>query len=723
MKGRPSRLLPDKFVYSYELLINDQPQGMRYLSALILFSFLSFSSYAQNQALIDSLKRALKPAKDTNRVNVLVKLSDKIHLDQPDEGIKYAQEALTLSKQLNFKRGLFDANMAMGFSLYGNGSYDSALVYFERARLLALESQDLQQMASVYANMGNVYGDIGQNKKCIEYYLIAADLTKKLNRPEKAAYIKVNIATVYSVLGQHDSALVFYKEAEATLSKLNIDHPKLPIVLSNIGASYLELNDTLKSEVAFIEALRISKVHNNQRGLASAYDHLGVLVYFYRHNYDSAVAMLNHAIAIYEATGSKIGLSEAHVHLGQIYFGEKKYPEAVASLKEGLIISEEIGDYYNLKVYYRILSELYEKTGDPVAALDYHKKLMDVKDTLFNLNNTSLVSEMKTQLENEKKQREIESLNAQGQRQTVILYSAIAVGILILLLAIVALNRYLVKKRAGELLAVQNSEIQHQKNIIEEKNKDITDSIYYAQRIQNAILPSKEQIKTIFSESFVLFRPKAIVSGDFYWFEESGDYKLFSVVDCTGHGVPGAMLSVVGHNFLNKAVHDEKLIMPDKLLQFLNENISKMLRQKHEDKVIQDGMDIALCAYHEKSQTLYYSGSFNSMYYIRKEELHEVKSDKIFIGNFYQEPDKKFTLHSIKVEKGDLFYVFSDGFADQFGGPTGKKFKYKPFKELLLSMNNEKMQTQEEQLSIAFENWKNNLDQVDDVCIIGVRVG
>ncbi|CAN5820003.1 hypothetical protein BH11BAC7_BH11BAC7_12460 [soil metagenome] len=696
---------------------------MRNLLAFLLFSLFTIPSFAQNNASIDSLKRALKPAKDTNRVNVLIGLSNEIHLDNPEQGIKYAAEAIALARQLNFTSGIVHGDMSMGLALYGGGSYDSALVYFEEARLVATKRNDQAQLASIYSNMGNVYGDLGQNRKCIEYYLIAADITEKLDKPEKAAYIKVNIATVYSVLGQHDSALVFYKEALATLSKIDKDQAKLPIVLNNIGATYLEQTDTLSAEKAFVEALRISKIHNNQRGLAAAYDHLGVLMHFYRHNYDSGVVMLQNAITIYETTGSKSGIAEARVHLGEIYLDAKKYPEALVQLNAGVAISEELKDYYNLKVYYRLLSQLNEETGNLSLALSYHKKLLDVKDTMFNLNNSSLVSEMKTQVQNEKNLREIESLNAKGQRQTVILYSAIAVGILVLLLALVAFNRYLVKKRAGELLAVQNSEIQHQKNIIEEKNKDITDSIHYAQRIQNAILPSKEQMKSIFPESFVLFRPKAIVSGDFYWFEESGDYKLFSVVDCTGHGVPGAMLSVVGHNFLNKAVHDEKLIMPDKLLQFLNENISKMLRQKHEDKIIQDGMDIAMCAYHEKSRTLYYSGSFNSLYHVRNGVLNEIKSDKIFIGNHYEEPDKKYTLHSIKAEKDDLFYVFSDGFADQFGGPSGKKFKYKAFQELLRSMQNENMQTQEECLSVAFEKWKRDLDQVDDVCVIGVRVG
>ncbi|CAN5137836.1 hypothetical protein BH09BAC5_BH09BAC5_15910 [soil metagenome] len=694
---------------------------MRQIILFLLVSLFSNCLFAQNQKSIDSLTTVLKTATDTNRVNSLLELSDVYHNDNPEKATEFAREAIALADKIQYTSGIFHANMGMALAFYVGGNLDSAIFYFEIARQQAEKNKNITDLASVYSNFGNVYGDKGDNRKCIQYYLIASDYTAKLNKPDKAAYIIVNIGTVYSVLGQHDSALVYYVKAKDLLTGIDKNQVKLPIVYNNIGATYLELKDTAKAEIAFTEALRISTFHNNQRGLATAYDHLGVIV-FSKGFHDSAFVMLNNAISIYEKTGSKAGISEARVHLGELYFIDKKYDQAIECLNTGRIIAVELQDYYNLKMYYSVLSQVYEAKGDFQKALDFHKQFTIIKDTIFNLNNSNVVSEMKTQLENEKGLREIEALNAKDQKKTFIIYSAIAVGFLFLLLLVVFYNRYQVKKRSGEMLALQNEEIQNQKDIIEEKNKDVTDSIRYAQRIQNAILPSKEAIKGIFAESFVLFRPKDIVSGDFYWFEDLGDYKLFSVVDCTGHGVPGAMLSVVGNNLLNKAVLDEKLIMPDKLLQYLNENISHMLRQKHEDTIIEDGMDIAMCAYHVPTQTLYYSGSFNSLYHIHNGILTETKSDKLFIGNYYIHPDKKFQLHSIKAEKGDAFYVFSDGFADQFGGPAGKKFKYKPFQDLLLKIHKEKMEMQGEILNATFDEWKSKLDQVDDVCVIGIRI-
>lgn len=694
---------------------------MKKLQVLLLLLLFSNILFAQDQKMIDSLNTVLKTATDTFRVNILNELSDVYHNDNPKKATEISAEAIALSNKIQFNSGIFHSNMGMALAFYVGGNLDSAIYYFEIARLQAEKNKNINDLAGVYSNFGNVYGDKGNNKKCIQYYLIAAEYTSKLNKPKKTAYIIVNIGTVYSVLGQHDSALVFYQKAKDLLVGLDKNEEKLPIIYNNIGATYLELKDTAKAEIAFTEAFRISTIHNDQRGLAAAYDHLGIIA-FSKGFHDSAVVMLNKSIAIYEKTGSKAGISEVRVHLGELYYIDKKYDLAIECLTTGRIIAEGMPDYYNLKSYYSVLSKVYEAKGDFQKALDFHKQFMVIKDTIFNLNNSNVVSEMKTQLENEKGLREIEALHAKDQKKTFIIYSAIVLGVLFLLLLIVGFNRYQVKKRSEELLSHQNEEIQHQKDVIEEKNKDITDSIRYAQRIQNAILPSKEAIKNIFPESFVLFRPKDIVSGDFYWFEDLGDYKLFSVVDCTGHGVPGAMLSVVGNNLLNKAVLDEKLIMPDKLLQYLNENISHMLRQKHEDTIIEDGMDIAMCAFHVPTQTLHYSGSFNSLYHIRNGALTETKSDKLFIGNYYIQPDKKFQLHSIKAEKGDSFYVFSDGFADQFGGQNGKKFKYKPFQELLVKMQQEKMESQGEILEATFDTWKGKLNQVDDVCVIGIRI-
>jgi serine phosphatase RsbU (regulator of sigma subunit) len=690
--------------------------------SFLFFVLLPFALFSQNKKAVDSLMDVVKTSRDTIRVNALIELSNQLHLDNPDEAIRYATEARKLSSDLHFANGFYFGNMAIAVSLYGTGKYDSALVYFDIAKKTAEEQDDLAKLSSVNMNIGNVYGDIGQNRKCIQYYLLASDYAEKVNRPEKAAYIKVNIGTVYTALEQQDSALLYYEQAQKILEHLNPNHEKLPVVCNNIGATYLELGDTLKAEMNFKEAMRIAALHNNRRGLASSYEHLGVVLYFYHHLTDSAISIINNSISIYEDTHSKSGISEARMHLGEIYFREKRFDEAISCLETGVKVTEEIQNNYNLKVYYKILSGIYEAKQNPSLALSYYKKLMAVKDTIYNLSSSSLMSEMKTELANEKGKREIENLNAKSEKQTFIIYSAIAVGVLLLILAVLTFNRYLVKKRAGELLAVQKQEIQQQKSVIEEKNKDITDSIRYAQRIQDAILPSRDKIREIFPHSFVLLRPKDIVSGDFYWFEQTGDYKLFSVADCTGHGVPGAMLSMVGHNILNKAVHDNKIIMPDELLRNLSENISKMLRQNQNEKNIQDGMDIAICAYNEKEKIMYYSGAFNSLYKISNGKLEELKPDKIFIGNYDQNSEQKFTLHKIPANPGDTFYVFSDGFADQFGGPEGKKFKYKPFQQLIAGMKDENMESQEKKLEAAFDKWKNTLEQVDDVCVIGVRI-
>ncbi len=327
-------------------------------------------------------------------------------------------------------------------------------------------------------------------------------------------------------------------------------------------------------------------------------------------------------------------------------------------------------------------------------------------------------------MENERRQTEIAVLKEQDEKKNLIIYASIALGILLLSLVILAYNRYLVKKRSAVILEKQNAEIQEKKEIIEEKNKDITDSIRYAKRIQNAILPSDDHMHSLFPESWCCFLPKDIVSGDFYWFEKESEYKLFGAVDCTGHGVPGALLSVVGHNLLGKALTDLKLVMPDKILKFLDGEIHKTLRHKDmlNDNGIQDGMDISLCCYHEKSKALFYAGAFNPMYVFRNGQLLEFKADKILIGSG-DSSNKNFKLHELKVESGDEVVLFTDGFADQFGGPFGKKLKYKPFKEMLLSVQNLTMKEQSTTVTRSFEEWRKDFDQVDDVCVLAVRLG
>lgn len=254
---------------------------------------------------------------------------------------------------------------------------------------------------------------------------------------------------------------------------------------------------------------------------------------------------------------------------------------------------------------------------------------------------------------------------------------------------------------------------------LEEKNKDIMDSIRYAQRIQVAILPPEIVVKRHIPESFILFKPKDIVSGDFYWMEMQGNKVLYAAVDCTGHGVPGAFMSIVGHNGLNRAVHEYGLSKPSDILDKLNELLEETLRQK--DKIdVKDGMDIALCCLDPENLKLEYSGANNELYLVRGREIIEVKADKQPIGAFHTR--RSFTNHALDLQKGDTIYTFTDGYADQFGGPKGKKFKYSQMKELLLSVQRLPMPQQREVLNNTIDSWKGDLVQIDDICMIGVRV-
>lgn len=265
-------------------------------------------------------------------------------------------------------------------------------------------------------------------------------------------------------------------------------------------------------------------------------------------------------------------------------------------------------------------------------------------------------------------------------------------------------------------------EVVKQKEIIEEKNKHITDSIIYAKRIQQAILPPEETLTSYLKNAFVLYKPKDIVSGDFYWIERKENKILFAVVDCTGHGVPGAFMSIIGFNGLNQIVNEYNITQPAEILNHLNKIITNTLKQRAEESKIRDGMDISVCSIDMQTNTLQYAGANNPIFIVRNNEVLEIKADKQPIGNFVGENEFRFTNKEIPLQPNDNLYLFSDGYADQFGGPKGKKLKYSSFRKLLLENHKKPMQVQKQMLDFMFEEWRGELEQIDDVCVIGVKI-
>ena len=240
-------------------------------------------------------------------------------------------------------------------------------------------------------------------------------------------------------------------------------------------------------------------------------------------------------------------------------------------------------------------------------------------------------------------------------------------------------------------------------------------------RLQASILPSPGLLNTRIKDHFVLFKPKHRVSGDFYWFTEVGDKEFFAAVDCTGHGVPGAFMSIIGHNSLTKIVREYGILEPGKILSQLNREVLQTLHQRSDSRDVYDGMDLALVCYDRKGKYLEYAGAFNPLYLVRKGKLLETKADKRSIGRSSFKTDAEFSNHRIDIEQGDTVYLFSDGYADQFGGELMKKFKYKNLKETILSIQKESMSQQRATMDQTIEKWRGDLDQLDDILVIGRR--
>jgi len=314
-----------------------------------------------------------------------------------------------------------------------------------------------------------------------------------------------------------------------------------------------------------------------------------------------------------------------------------------------------------------------------------------------------------------------------------ILYAVLAFG---LVWAVVVIYT----RSLNRIIKIQTAELQQQKDEIEHKNKEITDSIYYAKRIQDAIMPSNEYIKNMFVDSFVLYKPKDIVSGDFYWANLRENNAILAAVDCTGHGVPGAFMSMMGNDYLNDIIVDSKIKEPNEILNRMRAGIIKALKQRGESGESKDGMDMSLVKLDTSTLILEYAGANNPIYIIRdknqpeitnavlfnsennKKNLFEIKGNKFPVGIHMGTTLQDFTQREIQLVKGDVFYMFSDGYADQFGGPSAKKLKYNQFKKLILESMFLTMEEQKIYLEQKLNDWQGDLEQVDDVLVIGVRI-
>ncbi len=540
--------------------------------------------------------------------------------------------------------------------------------------------------------------------------------------------IQIELTGVYVDQKDYLQAHKVLAESEANANASG-DLFRIGKVQNAIGGLYYYQNKFDESIEHFKLAVKAYESSNEYQEMYETYNNIG-LVYKEKKDYRNSLFWLNKSLENSNQRNQHLGIAQSLFNLGELYTDMKDYPMAEEYYLKSLAISRRILNKNQQMLNFQALANIFGKGRQFEKAFGYMSSYAFLKDTILAEERNKAIAEMQTKYDSEKKEQENVILKEQtinqelvNSRQRLILLAVSAVAILIVIFSFYIYRSYQQKKKANVVLAEKNVVIEQKSRIVEEQNKDIKDSIRYAKRLQEAILPNVGKLNDWFPDSFILFRPKDIVSGDFYWFEKFGDQIFFAAADCTGHGVPGAFMSIMGSNLLNQALNEYALTKPNTILNSVNKGLAKALRTHGETGTsVKDGMDIALCSIDLKSLMLEYSGAFNPAWIFRGNTVTELSANKFPVGEYADGEVKMFNAHSHQLQKGDRVFVFTDGIPDQFGGPKGKKFKYKPFLEMLQLAGNMPMKQQLNLLVSTVDEWRGNLEQVDDILVIGIRV-
>ena len=593
---------------------------------------------------------------------------------------------------------------------------------------------------------------------------------KKLKKAESKALNTIGAA--YQVNGNFIKAIESYQQFLKIMEELG-DKRGIATAMGNIGSLYIDLKEFNKALGYQKRCLSIVQEIGNIEGVASALNNLSI-IYTGLRDYEEAISYAQKSLDMYDLLKDKFGTASANANIGNLYFEQDMYEKALQyqlkainmANKEGytylsITTGSEIGNTYHkmkkneLALKYlkaaenllkddpepaarmavaSVLSEVYHELGNYKEAFRNYEIGQRIKDSLFRGDVQKQITQKELQAEFDKKLVADSLKNADEKKVTDALILAkntqiekdriqkIALygGLVVLIFGgMVMYTRFRIIRRQKEIIELKNKETEEQKIIIEEKQKEILSSIAYAKRLQEAILPPMSLITENLPQSFVIYKPKDIVAGDFYWTEIiNKDNVLIAAADCTGHGVPGALVSVVCSNALNRTVKEFGITDPGKILDKTRELVVETFERSETE--VKDGMDISLCLLDKKTKTLEWAGANNPLWIIRDGKTIEFKPNKHAIGKV--DKPALYVTHKVKLQAGDSIYIFTDGYADQFGGPNGKKFKYHQLVDLMCSISTLSVAEQKIKLEEEFISWKGSLEQVDDICVIGITV-
>jgi serine phosphatase RsbU (regulator of sigma subunit)/Tfp pilus assembly protein PilF len=603
-------------------------------------------------------------------------------IEKYDEHYHLLLKNLEDADKLNYKNGQAFAIVALSFYMWVKADYDNALVYTARGIELCKEIDNWEGSGFANVMAGYCYMGKGDYGKAYELLLEALKIVQDKPHSEGRGWAVYSHGIFHFDTKNYDESIRYYAEALENFEKMNLDFG-IARARSGIGSALLAQGKLEEAHEIISGALEAFRRTGNRPGMSRTLNDMGVIMRKLM-NYEKAEEYLLDSLRIREGMNHLEGLTTTAIDLGTLYLEAEKLEKALETFQRAQSLAERTKNKPKAAQIHHLLGDAYRALKDPWKALEHYEKYHTLKTEVSGETATNSINQLKTSFATEKSEKEAE-----------------------------------IHRLKNVELKNAFDEINLQKKIIEDKNRDITDSIVYAKRIQEAILPTEARLKCAFPQSFALYKPKDIVSGDFFWTKQlNKDQFLLATADCTGHGVPGAFMSLLGTSFLNE-ITTQNITQPDRVMNKLREDIIKALNPYgHEER--KDGMDMVLCSYDLKSMELKFSAANNPLWLIRNGIMQEHKPDKFPVGKYDNE--QPFTLNTLKLQKGDVIYTFTDGYADQFGGAKNKKFTYKKFKEMILSIHTESMEKQKKLLDDTLEEWRGVFEQIDDILVIGIRI-
>ena len=727
-----------------------------------MYSFLQETlKTSHSKSITHHLKTSLAGA--INNIGVIYN-----HKGDIPKTLEYYNKSLKILEELDEKKGIAVCLNNIGYVYYNKGDISKTLDYYHKSLNLLEDLGDKKEIATSLNNIGAVYDQQRNIPKALDYYHKSLKLREKIGDKQGMAASLNNIGVIYDNQRDIPEALEYYTKSLKLREKLG-DKKGLSESLNNIGNIYDDQGNIQKALDYYTKSLKLREKLGDKQGIAESLNNIGNV--FDKHgNIPKAMEYYKKGLELREELGEKKGLAESLKSIGGIYLKQHNLVEAQYYVEKSLKIARELGYPTNIRNAANLLSQVYEKQASSpqtsllrkselgLEALAMYQLFVSMSDSVNSEESKKASAQQHAKYEYEKQKAiddaEHEKLIAIEKeakaKQKVITYATAGGLGLAAIFLIFVVNRLQVTRKQKTIIEEKEKETHKQKEIIEEKHKEITDSINYAERIQRSFMATNEMLDQHLKNYFVFFRPKDVVSGDFYWAGElnNGNF-AFSVADSTGHGVPGAIMSILNISSLEKSI--EKETAPDQILNQTRKIIIDRLRKDGSPEGGKDGMDCSLLVINQDRTQLSFAAANNPVFILRpiviareertkqsakneqiaslptvvrndgSFELLEFKPDKMPVGK-HDNDTESFTLHTTTLKKGDIIYALTDGFPDQFGGDKGKKYMIKNLKELLMQIAHLPMLEQEQKLAEEFNKWKGSNEQVDDVCIIGVRI-